>query len=113
MPQYHIEEVVPLSELKIFQWNGKGVEATSAHFFTDGEWNYTMLYMYTNMEEVIPHFEKFDKIYWKRSIEAIGSHARAWDQRWPKLHEVIPYTYNLSLTPFSFVIVEFLYRCLY
>jgi hypothetical protein len=67
MPQYHIEEVVSLSELKIFQWNGKGVEATSAHFFTDEEWNYTMLYMYTNMEEIIPHFEKFDKIYWKRS----------------------------------------------
>jgi hypothetical protein len=64
-PQYHIEEVVPLSELKIFQWNGKGVGATSAHFVTDEEWNYTMLYMYTNMEEVILYFEKFDKIYWK------------------------------------------------
>jgi hypothetical protein len=23
-----------------------------------------MLYMYTNMEEVKPYFEKFDKIYW-------------------------------------------------
>jgi hypothetical protein len=23
-----------------------------------------MLYMYTNMEEVEPYFEKFDKIYW-------------------------------------------------
>jgi hypothetical protein len=34
MPRYHIEEVVPLSELKIFQWNGKGVRATSAHFVT-------------------------------------------------------------------------------
>jgi hypothetical protein len=62
-PQYHIEEVVPLSELKIFQWNGKGVRATSAHFVTDEEWNYTIFYMYTNMEEVIPYFEKFDKIY--------------------------------------------------
>jgi hypothetical protein len=64
-PRYHIEEVVPLSELKIFQWNGKGVGATSSHFVTDDEWNHTMLYMYTNMEEVIPYFEKFDKIYWK------------------------------------------------
>jgi hypothetical protein len=53
-PRYHIEEVVPLSELKIFQWNGKGVGATSAHFVTNEEWNCTMLYMYTNMEEVIP-----------------------------------------------------------
>jgi hypothetical protein len=66
-PRYHIEEVVLLSELKIFQLNGKGVGATSSHFITDDEWNYTMLYMYTNMEEVIPYFEKFDKIYWKRS----------------------------------------------
>jgi hypothetical protein len=55
--------VVPLSELKIFQWNDNGVGATSEHFVTDEEWNYTMLYMYMNMEEVILYFEKFDKIY--------------------------------------------------
>jgi hypothetical protein len=66
-PRYHMEEVVPLNELKIFQSNGKGVGATSAHFVMDEEWNYTMLYMYTNIEEVIPYFEKFGKIYWKRS----------------------------------------------
>jgi hypothetical protein len=65
-PRCHIEGVVPLSELKIFQWNGKGVGATSAHFVTDEEWNYTMPYIYTNMEEGIPYFEKFGKIYWKR-----------------------------------------------
>jgi hypothetical protein len=66
--RYHIvEEVVPLSELKIFQWKGQGVGASSAHFVTDEEWNYTMLYMYTNMEEVIPYFDKFDNIYRKRS----------------------------------------------
>jgi hypothetical protein len=63
--RYHIEEVVLLSKLKIFQWNGKGVRATSSHFLMDDEWNYTMLYVYMNMEEVIPYFEKFDKIYWK------------------------------------------------
>jgi hypothetical protein len=63
-PRYHIE-VVPLSELKIFQWNGKGDGTTSAHFVTDEEWNYTMLYMYMNMEGGIPYFEKIDKIYWK------------------------------------------------
>jgi hypothetical protein len=66
-PRYRIEEVVLVSEPKIFQWNGKGVGATSAHFATDEEWNYTMLCMYTNMEEGIPYFEKFDKIYEKRS----------------------------------------------
>jgi hypothetical protein len=36
-PRYHIEEVVPLSELKIFQLNSKGVGATSSHFVTDDE----------------------------------------------------------------------------
>jgi hypothetical protein len=27
------------------------------------EWNYIMLYMYTNMEEVQPYFKMFDKTY--------------------------------------------------
>jgi hypothetical protein len=74
----------------------------------DEEWNYTMVYMYTNMEEVIPYFEKFDKIYWKRSEQPTLKqldHMRE--------HEVVPHTCNLSLTPFSFVIVEFKYLCLY
>jgi hypothetical protein len=62
---YHIVEEVPLSELSIFQWKGKGVRASSAHYVTDDEWNYTMLYMYMNMEEVQPYFELFDKTYWK------------------------------------------------
>jgi hypothetical protein len=65
--QYYIVEEVPLSELSIFQWKGKCVRAPSAHFVTDDEWNYTMLYMYTNMEEVQPYFKLFDKTHWKRS----------------------------------------------
>jgi hypothetical protein len=44
-----------LSELSIFQWKGKGVGATSAHYVMDDEWNNTRLYMYTNMEEVQPY----------------------------------------------------------
>jgi hypothetical protein len=60
---YHIVEEVPLSELSIFQWKGKGVGASSAHYVTDNEWNYAMLYMYTNMEKVQPYFEMFDKTY--------------------------------------------------
>jgi hypothetical protein len=60
---YHVVRDVPLSELSIFQWKGKGVGAPSAHYVTDKEWNYSMLYMYTNIEEVQPYFEKFDKIY--------------------------------------------------
>jgi hypothetical protein len=63
--RYHIVEEVLLSELSIFQWKGKGVGAPSAHYVTDDEWNYTLLYMYMNMEEVQPYFDMFDKIYWK------------------------------------------------
>jgi hypothetical protein len=67
-PWYHIVKEVPLSELSIFQWKGKCIGAPSEHYVMDEEWNYTMLYMYTNMmEEVEPYFEKFDKTYWKRS----------------------------------------------
>jgi hypothetical protein len=63
--RFHIVEKVPLSELSIFQWKGKAVGAPSAHYVMDDEWNCTMLYMYTNMEEVQPYFELFDNIYWK------------------------------------------------
>jgi hypothetical protein len=65
MTQYHIVEEVLLSDLLIFHWKGNGVGAPSAHYVTDEDWNYTMLYMYTNMEEVQPDFDMFDKIYWK------------------------------------------------
>jgi hypothetical protein len=61
--RYHVVRDVPLSELSIFQWKGTCVEATSAHYATDKEWNYSMLYLYTNMVEVEPYFEKFDKTY--------------------------------------------------
>jgi hypothetical protein len=61
--RYHVVRDVPLSELSIFQWKGTGVGATSAHYVTDKEWNYSILYVYTNMVEVEPYFEKFDKTY--------------------------------------------------
>jgi hypothetical protein len=63
--RYHIVEEVSLSELSIFQWKDKGVRAPSAHYVTDDEWNYTILYMYTSIEEVQQYFEMFDKTYWK------------------------------------------------
>jgi hypothetical protein len=63
MLQYQIVEEVSLIKLKILQWKGKGVGATSAYFVTDEEWNHTMLCMYMNMEEVQPYFDKFDKTY--------------------------------------------------
>jgi hypothetical protein len=67
MMWYHIVEEVSLSELSIFQWKGKCVDAPNAHYVTDEEWNYTILHMYTNIEEVQPYFNMFDKIYWKQS----------------------------------------------
>jgi hypothetical protein len=67
MTRYHIIEEVPLNKLLIFQWKDKGVGTPSAHYVIYEEWNYTMLYMYTNMEEVQPYFDMFDKIYWKQS----------------------------------------------
>jgi hypothetical protein len=60
---YHIVEEISLSELSIFQWKDKGVGAPGAHYITDDEWNYTMFYMYTDMHEVQPYFELFDKTY--------------------------------------------------
>jgi hypothetical protein len=66
---YHIVRDVPLSELPIFQWNGTCVGATSAHYITDKEWNYSMLYLYMNMVEVELYFEKFDKTYWTSRVQ--------------------------------------------
>jgi hypothetical protein len=66
--------VVPCSshvqhgKLSIFQWKGRGVGATSAQYVTDKEWNYSMLYLYTNRVEVEPYFEKFDKTYWTSHV---------------------------------------------
>jgi hypothetical protein len=37
MTQYHIIKEVPLSELSIFQWKGKGVMAPTGHYVTDDE----------------------------------------------------------------------------
>jgi hypothetical protein len=52
--RYHVVRDVLLSELSIFQWKGTDVGATSAHYVTDKEWNYSMLYLYTNMVKVEP-----------------------------------------------------------
>jgi hypothetical protein len=66
---YHIVRDVSLSELSIFQWKGTCVGAISAHYVTDKEWKYSMLYLYTNIVEVEPYFEKFDKIYWTSHVQ--------------------------------------------
>jgi hypothetical protein len=48
--RYHVLRDVLLSKLSIFKWKGKGVGAPSAYYVTDKEWNYSMLYMYTNIK---------------------------------------------------------------
>jgi hypothetical protein len=59
--RYHVVTDVLLSGLSIFQWKGTCVGTPSAHYVTEKEWKYSMLYMYMNMEEVEPYFEEFDK----------------------------------------------------
>jgi hypothetical protein len=75
----------------------------------DEEWNYTMIYMYMNMEEVQPYFDMFDKIYRKRSeqptlkqLDSMRQHVVKGGPRFPKcfrLHVIF------LIAPFSFVIV--------
>jgi hypothetical protein len=67
--RYHVVKDVSLSELSIFQWKGAVVVATSAHYVTNKEWNYFMLYLYTNMVEVEPYFKMFDKTYWTSHVQ--------------------------------------------
>jgi hypothetical protein len=107
--RYHMVEEVLLSELSIFQWKGKVVGAPSAHYVTDNKWNYTMLYMYTNMEEVQIYFNMFDKTYWKRSGQPTLKKLDSMRQhevkdgpsilQWFRLHE------SFCFTHFSFLIV--------
>jgi hypothetical protein len=37
-------------------WKGTCVGATSAHYVTDKEWNYSILYLYTSLVEVESYF---------------------------------------------------------
>jgi hypothetical protein len=108
--RYHVVRDVPLSELSIFQWNGTCVGDTSAYYVTDKEWNYSMLYLYTNMVEVEPYFEKFDKTYWTSHVQPTLKQQdhmceQTWAQRWSKLFKVVSTICNLSLRHFSFLIL--------
>jgi hypothetical protein len=67
--RYLVVRDVPLRELSIFQWKGTSVGAPNAHYVTDKEWNYSMLYLYINMVEVELYFEKFYKIYWTSCVQ--------------------------------------------
>jgi hypothetical protein len=106
---YHVVRDVPLSELSIFQWNGTSVGAPSAHYVTDKEWNYSMLYMYMNMEELELYFKKFDKIYWTsrnqptlKQLNCMHEHGL---KGGPSFLKWFLTTCNLSLHHFSFLIL--------
>jgi hypothetical protein len=59
-----------------------------------------MFYMYTNVEEVQPYFEIFDKTYWKQSgqptlkqLDSMQQHGVKGDPSFPKwfrLHVIFP-----------------------
>jgi hypothetical protein len=107
--RYHVVRDVQWSKLSIFQWKGTGVGAPSPHYVTDKEWNYFMLYFYTNMVEVEPYFEKFNKTYSTsrvqptlKQLDHMCGHGLKGGQ---KLSEVVPTICNLSLYPFSFLIL--------
>jgi hypothetical protein len=78
----------------------------------DDEWNYNMLYIYMNMEEVQPYFDMFDKIYWKQSgqptlkqLDSMHQHRVKGDPsflKWFYLHVIFRFA------PFSFLIVVYL-----
>jgi hypothetical protein len=89
--RYHVVRDIPLSELSIFQWKGKGVGAPSTYYVIDKELNYSMLYMNMNMEEVEPYFEKFDKTYWTscnqptlKQLDHMHEHGLKGDPTFPK-----------------------------
>jgi len=65
--RYHNVEEQPTTELQIFHWKGKGVGAATSHYISEEERNYTMLYLYFNMEELLPYFKMFDELYWTSS----------------------------------------------
>jgi hypothetical protein len=68
-----------------------------------------MLYMYTNMEEVQPYFELFDKTYWKRSGQPTLKQLDSMRQHGVKGGPSFPNLFRLHVffcfTLFSFLIL--------
>jgi hypothetical protein len=54
--QYHVDEDIPCSELKIFQWTRMTVGASTAYQPTEEERVSALLYMYANMDEMDQQF---------------------------------------------------------
>jgi hypothetical protein len=52
--RYNVEEEPPVSDLKIFQWRGSTASISTTYYYTQEERTSTLLYMYSNMEEIDP-----------------------------------------------------------
>jgi hypothetical protein len=51
-----IDEEPPLSDLKNFQWGGTTEGSSMTYYYTQEERTSTLLYMYSNMEEMDSFF---------------------------------------------------------
>jgi hypothetical protein len=54
--QYHVDEDILCSDLQIFQWKGMIVGASMAYHPTQEEQTSSLLYMYSNMDEMEQYF---------------------------------------------------------
>jgi hypothetical protein len=54
--RYNVDEEPPVSDLKIFQWRGTSTSEVTFYHLSMDEIMSTLLYMYSNMEEMEPYF---------------------------------------------------------
>jgi hypothetical protein len=57
------EQQAPLTKLSAFQWQGKEFRASTSHLLDTSECNKSLLFLYTNIEELYPYFEIFENTY--------------------------------------------------
>jgi hypothetical protein len=96
---------------QFFNEKVKVLGAPSVHYVIDMEWNYSILYMHMNMEEVQPYFEKFDKIYWTsreqptlKQLDYMCDHGLKGGPSLPKwFHQHVIYHLIIFLSQYYFI----------
>jgi hypothetical protein len=53
---YHVHEDDPHSDLSIFKSKGTTVGVGRVYHLSEEDWNYALLYMYTNLDEMTYYF---------------------------------------------------------